>query len=105
MALVIRLSAMEAKNRNERSPLRNRTSTSPERRSTEAIQPGRALTSRTMTTGPWRTMTTVPAPATGITVGCTGGGRVTTVGGGGGVVVVVVGGSVVVVVVGASVVV
>src|SRR5258705_6455845 len=94
---------MEAKNRNERSPRRNRTSMSPERRSTEATQPGTTLTSRITTIGPWRTMTTVPAPATGITVGCSGGGRVTTVGGGavvvvvGGVEVVVVGGAVVVV--------
>ena len=81
---------------------------SPERRSTETIQPGTTLTSRTTTTGPWRTRTTVPAPATGITVGCTGGGSVTTGGGAveGGVVVVVVGASVVVVVVvGGSVVV
>src|SRR5581483_2047214 len=106
-ALVRWWSASEAKNRNDRSPWRKTTSTSPERRSTEAIQPGSAFTSRTTTTGPSTTITTVPAPATGITVGCTGGGSVTGSGagaGGGGASVVVVVGAVVVVV-GASVVV
>src|SRR5207302_8748887 len=104
MPLVRLRSAMEAKNRNERSPRRNRTSMSPERRSTVATQPGTTFTSRTTTIGPWSTITTVPAPATGITVGCTGGGSVIVAGvvgvvaGGGGLVLVVVGASVVVVV-------
>src|SRR5204862_763321 len=112
MALVRRLPAMEAKNRNVRSPLWNRTSTSPARRATDASQPGSAFTSRTTTIGPCMTITTVPAPATGMTVGCTGGARVTggrVTGGSGagsvvGVVVAVGASVVVVVVVGASVV-